>query len=44
MKFEWDEVKNASNFEKHAVWFETRGRDGPNHFRSEGDTEGEECL
>jgi uncharacterized DUF497 family protein len=22
MRFEWDEVKNASNFEKHGVWFE----------------------
>jgi uncharacterized protein len=22
MRFEWDEVKNALNFEKHGVWFE----------------------
>jgi len=22
VKFEWDEVKNLSNFEKHNVWFE----------------------
>ncbi len=22
MRFEWDEVKNASNFRKHGVWFE----------------------
>ncbi len=89
MRFEWDEVKNASNFRKLGVWFEeaqtiwadpratefydpehstdedrfirvghsrkepvllvvfcekTPGRDGPNHFCSEGDTQGEECL
>lgn len=22
MKFEWDEAKNVSNFDKHGVWFE----------------------
>ena len=22
VKFEWDEVKNASNFREHGVWFE----------------------
>ena len=22
MKLEWDEAKNASNFEKHGIWFE----------------------
>ncbi len=22
VRFEWDELKNASNFEKHGIWFE----------------------